>query len=141
MANFFLTKMQWMPFHFERIIFSTNGAGNPGYPYGYTPHAIYINWLSVRAEIIKLLEENTGQIFMTWIRQWTLRYDTKNKTSKRKKKKLEYLDFNRTNFCASKDAIKKWKKTTFRMKDSICKNPEYRKNSYNSTRKKKITRF
>ena len=43
MANFFLTKMQWMPFHFERIIFSTNGAGNPGYPYGYTPHAIYKN--------------------------------------------------------------------------------------------------
>ena len=95
-----------MPFHFERIKFSTNGAGKPGYPHGYTPHAIYKNEPSVRAEIIKLLEENTGQIFMSLIRQWTLRYDPKDKTNKRKKK-LEYLDFNRTNFCASKDTIKK----------------------------------
>lgn len=66
---------------------------------------------------------------------------TKPTKEKKKKKKLEYLDFNRTNFCASKDTIKKWKKTTFRMKDNICENPEYIKNSYNSTRKKKTTRF
>ena len=46
---------------------------------------------------------------MTLIRQWTLRYDTKNKTSKRQKN-LEYLDFNRTNFCASKDTIKRIKR-------------------------------
>lgn len=72
---------------------------------------------------------------MTWIRQWTLRYDTRTKPAKGKKK-LEYLDFNRTNFCASR-RYQKVKKTTFRMKDSICKNPEYRKNSYNSTKGKR----
>lgn len=59
----------------------------------------------MKAQIIKLLKENIRANL--WVRQWFLRYDTKNTATK---DKLDNLDFTQIkNMCAANDTIKKVK--------------------------------
>lgn len=60
--------------------------------------------LKLKAKTIRCLKQ--AQIFMTWNRQWFLRYDTKAPSSNRKNR---WFGHQIKKFCASKETIKKWK--------------------------------
>lgn len=69
MVNWFLTRVP-RQFNGERIFFSTNGVGTPGYPHvkersqtstwRHTTNQLKMDQRPITAKTIKLLEENTG---------------------------------------------------------------------------------
>lgn len=61
--------------------------------------------LNVRAETVKLLEENRDKFLSPLIWQWSIKYDTKSIKYEQKMDKLDVIKVE--NFCASKDTVKK----------------------------------
>lgn len=132
----------------ERVVSSANDAGtnlDPCFTLYTKFNSKCIIDLNVRAKAIKLLEENIG-INLCELRHWFLAVflpflgsDTKSTYDRKINWTLLEL---KKNIFLSKNTIKKVKKTTHGMEETIYKSrltrnlyPEYIKDSYNSTMK------
>ena len=80
----------------------------------------WMNYLNVRQEFIKILEENTGSNLFN-IGHSDFFQDTSPKARETKAKMNDWHFLKITSFCTAKQTINKTKKATFRMREDICK--------------------
>ena len=80
----------------------------------------WVKDLNVRQDSIKILEENTGNTLFE-LGHSNFLQDASTK-AKETKAKMNYWDFIKIrSFCTAKDTVNKTQKTTYRMREDICK--------------------